>query len=484
MSFRKGAKPPRSALVLGGGFAGLSAAVHLALGGAQVTLLEKAPELGGKAGVYARDGYRFDTGPSVLTLPRVLSSVFEAAGESLPVALTPLAPLCRYHFASGRVWEVHQNVARTTAQLSRDEAKAYTGLLDLSRRLFEAAAPTFVYGPSPGPAALLRYGLRYGLRAYPGLGLERLLARYRVSPELEPFFLRFATYLGADPFRAPAVTHNVMWAEVGLGAYYPHGGIGRLVQELGTLAARLGVEVVTGAEALSLEVRDGRVIGALTASGTFGADAVVAALDLVHTHKLLGLRSSLEAREPSLSGFVLLLGLEGRSRDLRHHNIFFPRDYESEFRAIRAGRPADDPTLYLSVSAKSDPDQAPEGHENLFVMVNAPALPEGGFDWEHEASFYAELLIERLERRGLKVTPRIRLRHWLTPADFAKTGWRGSLYGHAPHGLRLALKPGQKLRGLDNLVLAGGTVHPGGGIPLAILSGKRAAEALLGRRGQ
>lgn len=483
MRFRKGAKPPESVLVLGGGFAGLSAAVHLALRGARVTLLEKAGSLGGKAAVYARDGYRFDTGPSVLTLPQVLAGVFEAAGEALPVALTALDPLCRYSFTSGRVWEVHQNVARTTAQLGKGEARAYTALLDLSRRLFEAAAPTFVYGHAPGPAALLRYGLRYGLRASPGLSLERLMARYRVSPELEPFFLRFATYLGADPFRAPAILHNVMWAEVGLGVYYPHGGIGRLVQELGTLAARLGVEVVTGAEVKELKVRDGRVTGAVTAADTFLADAVVSALDVVHTHRLLGLRSPLERREPSLSGFVLLLGLNGQSRELQHHNIFFSRDYASEFRAIRAGRPADDPTLYVAISAKSDPDQAPAGHENLFVMVNAPALPEAGFDWEHEAPAYAELLIERLERRGLKVSPRIRLRHWLTPADFAETGWRGALYGHAPHGLRLAIKPGQRLRGLENLVLAGGTVHPGGGIPLALLSGKRAAEALLGRRG-
>lgn len=479
---RAGGRAPASALVLGGGFAGLSAAVHLALGGVKVTLLEREASLGGKAGVFERDGYRFDTGPSVLTLPHVLEGVFEAAGESLPMQITPLDPLCRYRFASGRVWDVSSNVAKTTAQLSEDEARSYTALLELSKRLFTAAAPTFVYGRPPGPAALLRYGLRHGLRAFPGLSLEGLLARYRVSPELEPFFLRFATYLGADPFRVPAVALNVMWAEVGLGVYYPQGGIGRVVQELGRLAADLGVQVVTQAEVTGLVVRAGRVAEVKTPVGALQADAVVSALDLGHTHALLGLRHPLEGLEPSLSGFVLLLGIEGRSAELSHHNIFFPRDYEEEFRAIRAGKPADDPTLYLSISAQSDPDQAPEGHENWFVMANAPALPAGGFDWEHEAPYYTELLIERLERRGLKVSPRIRLRHWLTPEDFARTGWRGALYGHAPHGLRQLIKPGQRVAGLANLVLAGGTVHPGGGIPLALLSGKRAAEAVLGRR--
>lgn len=470
---------PETALVLGAGFAGLSAAVHLALAGVKVTLLERGREVGGKAGEFSCDGYRFDTGPSVLTLPHVLEEVFGAAGEALPFAYKPLEPLCRYRFSSGRVWEVYQDVTRTVAQLDAAEAAAYRRLLNEAQRLYEAAAPTFVYGETPGLGQLARYGLRYGLRAHPGKRLDGLVRRYGVNSELEPFFLRFATYLGADPYRAPAVLHNVMWAELGLGVYYPEGGIKRVVRELAALAERLGVEIVTDATVTRLLERGGRVTQVETSRGALRADTVVSALDVVHTHRLLGRRTRLERREPSLSGFVLLLGVAGVS-SLRHHNIFFPEDYRAEFGAIGAGRPAEDPTLYVAISSKSDPAHAPPGHENWFVMANAPALPaRGGFSWRHEAASYAERLIDGLERRGLKLSGRIRLRHLLTPEHLALTGWRGSIYGYAPHSLAAAIKPGQRLRGIANLVLAGGTVHPGGGIPLALLSGKRAAELAL-----
>ena len=471
----KGEREKRKVLVLGGGFAGLSAAIYAALAGCEVTLLERFPTLGGKAGRFERDGFRFDTGPSVFTLPQVVRDIFEAAGEPLPFELKPLDLLCRYRYPSGRVWDVYQDVDKTTAQLSREETEVYRNLLNEARKLYEAAAPAFVFGRSPTPFDLARYGLRHGLQAHPTKTLAQLVKSFGATGELEQFFLRFATYFGADPYRAPAVLHNIAWVELGLGVNYPVGGIYAVVEGLEALAKRLGVRVCTGVEVERLEHHNNHLTSVQTSAGEFKADAVISSLDVVRTHQLLGKKTRLETVEPSLSGFVLLLGIAGETPELAHHTISFSNDYPAEFRAVREGKFPDDPTLYFNVSSKTEPGDAPEGCENWFVMANAPAL---GGELDEEA--YAEEVLGVLERRGLLTRDRIKFMHVLGPRHLSQFAHRGSIYGTAPYSLLTTLRPKQTVRGVDNLFLAGGTVHPGGGIPLALLSGRGAAELALG----
>ncbi|MDZ7703878.1 MAG: phytoene desaturase family protein [Trueperaceae bacterium] len=467
------------AFVLGGGFAGLSAAIHLAAKGRDVTLVEQQDDLGGKAGEVTVDGYRFDTGPSVFTLPEVLAELFAVAGREVPVGLEPLTPLCRYVYPSGRVWDVYNDVDKTTAPLSDTDARAYRALLAEAKKLYEAAAPTFLFGPAPGLLDLARYGLRYGLQAHPTRTLPQLIDRFSASEELKRFFLRFATYFGADPYRAPAVLHNIAWVELGKGVYYPKGGIKAVVNALHSLACELGVEVRTGVRVTGFDQQGRRVRTVKTDQDDIDVaadDVVVSSLDVVRTHTLLGRRTKLEGLEPSLSGFVLLLGLEGTTDSLAHHNIFFPDDYPAEFADVRAGRLPHDPTLYLSISSRSNPSDAPPGHENWFVLANAPAFrPSEQLSPDQEAA-YAEHLIDRLEARGLNVRPRLRVQRVLPPRHLATLAHRGSIYGVAPHSLTQTIRPSQTVRGLNNLVLAGGSVHPGGGIPLALLSGRHAAD--------
>ncbi len=468
--------PPGTALVLGGGFAGLAAAIHLALAGCEVTLLEQAPGLGGKAGEVRENGYRFDTGPSVFTLPHVVADLFAAAGEDVPFELRPLEPLCRYLYPSGRVWDVYQDIEKTTAQLSRKEAETYRALLTAARGLFEASAPVFVYGESPSLLDMARYGLRHGLAARPFKTLEGLVDAYDAPPDLKQFFLRFATYFGADPYRAPAVLHNIAWVELGLGVSYPAGGIHAVVAGLGALATRLGVKVCTGVRVERLEARNNLLDTVYTSAGAFQGDVVVSSLDIVRTHQLLGKTTRLGRLEPSLSGFVMLLGVTGATPGLAHHSVSFSGDYPAEFRALREGRFIDDPTLYLYVSSKLQSQDAPRGGENLFVMANAPALSPGK---TLDEDCYAEHLSEVLERRGFGVRDRLVVRHTLGPRHLAGLAHRGSIYGAATHSLLRALRPGPRVKGVNNLVLAGGSVHPGGGIPLALLSGKNAARLAL-----
>ena len=503
---------PRVAVV-GGGLAGLSAALRLASRGVEVVLFERGAQLGGKARELRLDGYRFDTGPTVVTLPEVLARTFTEVGAS-PPAMTALDPLTRYRLPSGRSWDVHRDVQRTLAGLPAGQRGAYADLLDEARRLYEGAAPTFVHGPKPGAAALLAYALAHGRRAHPFSTLARRVRRAGANADLEAFFLRFATYAGADPYRAPAVLLNIAWAELGPGAVHLSGGVAGLVRALAAEARARGARLHTGAGVEGLVVDGGRVRAVRTAGGALEVDAVVSAADRVVSHRLVGRRVPRARAAASSSGFVLLLGVEGSERDAAHHTVLFGRHYAREFAALRAGLLPEDPTLYLSVSARSDAGDAPEGHENWFVMVNAPPLPgpssadrlqdplaaalpggmrsdrprppgvpalrdiDGAAATPGEAAYAAHVLDALVTRAGFR---RERLRVWrlVGPRQLAATGYRGSIYGPAPNGLLGALRPAPRVRGVANLMLAGGTVHPGGGIPLVLLSGRRAADDVL-----
>ena len=474
-------KAANTALVLGGGFAGLSAALSLALDGVQVTLLEQLGEVGGKAGEFAQEGFRFDLGPSVWTLPELVTDLFRQAGET-PPEFVPLSPLCRYLYPSGRVWDVSLDPEKTTAQLSEQEASVYLRLVAEARTLYEAAAPTFLFGQSPGLKELMRYGMAGGLRAHPGKRLPALLRHFGAAGDLETFFLRFATYFGADPYRATAVLHNIAWVELGKGVFYPVGGIKGVVRQLRELAQRLGVKICTGVTVERLRTSAGRVTQVETDAGVFSAEVVVSSLDLIRTYRLLGRKATAEGLEPSLSGFVLLLGLDGKTPGLTHHNISFPNDYRAEFAAVGRGELPADPTLYVSISSRTETGDAPPGCENWFVLANAPALSEKRpMDWDVTGPRYAEHLLGVLARRGLDVRGRVRVQQMFTPAYLGRLAHRGAIYGAAPHSLLQTLRPKQTVRGVRNLVLAGGTVHPGGGIPLALLSGKHAAELAVTR---
>lgn len=484
------------ALVLGAGFAGLAAAIELALSGAEVTVVERMGAPGGKAGEVRSDRFRFDTGPSVVTLPEVIAAPFRDAGRDVPLALRPLDPPARYRFASGRVLDVHRDVDATVAQLSTSEAHAYRTLLEEARALYESAAPTFVHGPPPGPGRLLRYGLRHGLRARPWAKLPDLLARHGARGELRDLFLRFATYFGADPFQAPAVLHNIAWVELGLGVVAPEGGVAGLVRAYETLARQLGVRLVYDASVTELRPRAGAAPEVRVqhrershervheqAHGrhhertrAYRPRRLVSTLDRDRTLQLLGRRAPGARATPSLSGLVLLMAVEGTHPNVLHHSLSMPADYAAEFRAIRHGRAPADPALYLSLTCRSEPHDAPAGSENWFVMANAPALDRDGAGIDEGA--YARRVESLLVERGWLREGEGRTLAVLGPRHLAELASRGAIYGAAPHSLTATLRPPQRLRGVRDTALAGGTVHPGGGIPLAVLSGRQAARSL------
>lgn len=444
------------AIVVGAGFGGLAAALRLRKAGLEVTVLEQFAEPGGKAVGWGG----VPTGPTVLTMPEIPQRIFAAFGQNLPT-LEPVSPLTRYVYPDGREFAPELDMERTVAQLTSEEGRDYRRLLEVARTMYQGARDTFIFGPPPGLYKLGKYGLGEGLKAQPLKTLEQLVES---GPYLTPFFLRFATYLGANPYRAPAVLHNIAWVELGLGVYHLEGGMKALATALYELARQQGIEFVFGQKVLKMQLEPQGVRAVQTDGGWHAADFYVSAADRHFTHGWLGLPVPKE--KLGVAGFAVLIKLRHKA-GLGHH-IFFPSDYRKEWREIEAGSLPTEPTLYLHTDA-----------DKAFLLVNAPSGSGLGARGS-SAEDYALTLLNRLHRSMPLDVAEFKI---MTPQDYSSTAYRGALYGRAPHGLLGALRPGWQIRGIANLVQVGGTVHPGGGVPLSMLSGWNGAQWGLRRYG-
>lgn len=486
-------------IIVGGGLGGLAAAVHLAAAGRQVLLLEKNEQLGGKAGVLEAQGYSFDTGPSLVTMPWVLRELFEVAGARLEdeLDLIHLESACRYRWPDGTVFDAYQSLPRLAEEIRRLEPADVGGFLRFmayGRRIYEAVAGPFLYEPADGIRELLSLGpalLRDPWKIDSFRTVDEAVRAFFRSPHLRQVFNRYATYNGSTPYRAPATLNVIPYVEIVGGAWHVRGGIYELVRALARLARRLGVQIRTGAavERIEVERRTARAVRLEGGERLPAADVVVNA-DPRYTYRHLldghdaGARR-LERLELSCSGFVLLLGVDRLYEGLDHHNIFFSGDYPREFAAIfDRGVPAADPTIYVCATSVTEPGHAPPGHMSLFVLVNAPAC-NPRVNWAREAAGYRDLVLAKLERAGLcGIARHVRFERVITPADFE--AWHnapgGAIYGLASNSRWTAFRrPPQRARDVDRLFFVGGGTHPGGGIPMVLLSGRAGARRVLGR---
>ena len=469
---------------MGAGVGGLAAGVRLAHAGHAVTIFEAAGAPGGKAGRVERDGFAWDSGPSLLTMPHVLRDLFAQTGAPLEeeLELLRVEPVTRYRFADGTGFDLSADLPAAMEALeawSPGAGADWTRFLGTCAGMWRASVP-FLTGPPPWPPRRPRAGdptpdPRDLLRVRPWWTLRGLARAHARDPRLRMVIERFATYAGADPRRAPAALAVAGYVEHAFGAWHPRGGLYGIVDALTRRLEALGGELRLDTPVSRILRRGRRVAGVEIASGAHAADVVIANGDATAVARdLLGRPG--KGAERSLSGFALMLGLEGRTPALVHHTICFPADYDAEFDDVfTARRPVRDPTLYASVSCATDPAEAPPDAENWFVLVNAPAEP--GHDWDA----YGDHVLERLAANGLDVRDRVRARAHRSPADLEReTGAvGGAIYGDAPHGRLGTLKrPPNAVRGVDGLWLVGGTTHPGGGLPLVMLSAQIVAGAI------
>ena len=501
-------------VVIGAGLGGLSAAARLAALGHAVTVCEQAPDIGGKLGWFSRDGFSFDTGPSLLTLPAVYRDLFLATGGPLEdvVPITPVDPVCHYRFADGVELDL-PNVsgpriaAAWDAALGGGAGADWASFMERAARIWDATREPFLETALDGPRSLVAQARRVGdVRTIaPWRSLRGLGRQYLRHPHQRTFLDRYATYTGSDPRRAPAALATVPYVEQAFGAWYVPGGLRRLGDAVADRARERGAVIRIGSEVVQVLLDDaGRARGVRLAGGEeLAADLVVANADATHLYRDLvagpgaeAARAALRRTTPSLSGVVLLLALRGRTPGLAHHTVLFPGDYDDEFDSVfgtgphrlSGPRPAPDPTVYIS--APDDPALRPgPDHESWFVLVNAPRhVAEGstdpaagrllgrprGIDWAAPglADHYADTILAVMAERGLDVRDRLLWREVRTPADLER-GTRsvgGSIYGTSSNGARSAfLRPANRSP-VPGLFLVGGSSHPGGGIPLVGLS--------------
>ncbi len=347
-------------VIIGAGIGGLSAAIHLASAGERVHVLEQNDHVGGKMGRLQAQGFTWDTGPSVITMRHVFEALFTAAGRDLEdyLSLEPVEPLTRYVYPDGIVFDATRDLPRLLAQVEAIEPRDVEGLL---RFLSHAAAlhritgDVFIYGEPP----TLRDILSVPLRDLPKVDAWRTMhqaARAHVrSPKLRQLLGRFATYVGASPYRAPAVLNTIAHVELNQGVWYPVGGIYTIAQALQRLMEELGVALTTGARVAQINVEEGRATGVTLDDGArLAARAVLVNVDVATVYTDLLPADAVPARRrrrftrmtSSGSGFVLLLGVAGEHPDLAQHNIFFSADYRREFADIfRRGIPPREATI-------------------------------------------------------------------------------------------------------------------------------------------
>lgn len=482
-----------TALVVGAGLGGLAAAIRLARTGHRVVVLEAADQPGGKAGTVTLDGVVVDTGPSMLTLPQVLDPLLAAGGLTLGTDLKLIQPepAFRYRYVDGTVLDLHHDLDATAASvasaLGPTAADEFLGFVSYAGRIWDKAAPRFVFGPAPSWRAVLSYGLPalFDLPAIDPLrSMQRAIRAQVTSEHLRMLFARFATYNGSDVRRAPATLNCIAHVELALGGYGIEGGVHALVEVLVSVARGLGVEIRLGCPVATVDLQAGRVAGLTLTDGTsLQAPVVVSNADAGWLGAALpaGTRHGLpDPPQGSMSGWNALVRA-ARKPDRPPHEVFFCTNYDQEFADLfDHTRPPVEPTLYLCAQEKSHHRTGWAHDEPVFVMVNAPCETPGAPTPDAVWDAVQETALLRARRASL-FTEEDTVVWSRTPADLAHRfpGSNGSLYGAASNDTFAAFRrPPNQLHSVPGLFLATGSAHPGGGMPLALRSGVMAADAV------
>ena len=493
--------------VIGGGLGGLASACTLAARGYEVVLFEKSTWLGGKAAQLNEAGFRFDMGPTILTIPSVLKQVFNEAGKRIEdyLTLVRLDPQWRCFFGDGNVLDLVENVdamATRVDAFAPGNGAGYRQFLDLSNRLHTISDDYFFWKSIGGIGDMIDFKAGFKPRILAdvmkmrmGRSVAGTVRKYVPDARVAQMIDHFTQYVGSSPDASPAVLCGIAHMQTAEGIWYPMGGTRAVPEALVKLGTELGVEFRTecGIEHIHTNAAGDTAVSVETESGEIIEVAgVVSNADSVRTHRELlnghagKAKKKFEARrkyEPACSGVVLYLGLKKAYDHLLHHNFVFSRDPEEEFDAIyHQGEPAPDPTCYIASTTRTEPDTAPPGGDALYVLVHTPYL-RPHHDWSNMLPDYRRVILNKLKTTGAMpdIEERITYESHLTPQDIHDR-YRvldGAIYGLASHGKWLgAFKPANRSPDIKGLYFAGGAAHPGPGMPMVLMSGWIAADTL------
>ena len=484
--------PTDHVVVVGAGLAGLSAALRLAGAGRKVTVLERASVPGGRNGLLNKDGYAFDTGPSVLTMPSLIQDAFSCVGEDMKdwLELTPVKPLYRAFYHDGSIIDVHANTQEMEEEIARtvspEEALGYRRYVDFVTKLYKYEMNDFIDRNIDSPLNLLTPNLARLIALGGFRKLSPKVNQFMKDPRLQKVYSFQAMYAGVSPQQALAIYAVIAYMDSVNGVFFPKGGMHAVPRALAAAAQKHGVVFKYNTTVTNVEVSNGRAKAVITESGErYECDAVILNPDLpVAYRELLGKSPvSIKRLKYSPSCVTLLIGSSKKYDFAAHHNIHFGHSWDGVFdELIKKKQLMSDPSILVTIPTHDDPNLAPPGKHSYYVLFPTPNL-DSNIDWTTQAGPYRDQMIKTIEERGYTgFGDSIETEVMTTPLDWKNQGMEmGAPFASAHTFFQTGpFRPRNMAQGIENVVFAGSGTQPGVGVPMVLISGRLAAERIVG----
>ena len=484
--------PTDHVVIVGAGLAGLSAALRLAGAGRKVTVLERESVPGGRNGLLKKDGYSFDTGPSVLTMPSLINDAFNCVGEDMKdwLELTPLTPLYRAFYADGSQLDVHANTGEMEAEIAKhissEEAAGYRRYVDFVTKLYKYEMNDFIDRNIDSPLNLLTPNLARLIALGGFRRLSPKVNQFMKDPRLQKVYSFQAMYAGVSPQQALAIYAVIAYMDSVNGVFFPKGGMHAVPRALAAAAEKHGVVFKYNTTVTNVEVSNGRAKAVITEAGErYECDAVILNPDLpVAYRELLGKSPvTIKRLKYSPSCVTLLVGSSKKYDFAAHHNIHFGHSWDGVFdELIKKKQLMSDPSILVTVPTHDDPDLAPAGKHSYYILFPTPNL-DSDIDWNKQAGPYRDQMIKTIEERGYTgFGDSIETEVMTTPLDWKNQGMEmGAPFASAHTFFQTGpFRPRNMAQGIENVVFAGSGTQPGVGVPMVLISGRLAAERIVG----
>lgn len=482
----------RKACVIGAGIGGIATALRLNKEGWKVTVFDSNSGPGGKINQINRNGFRFDTGPSLFTLPHLVEQLFELYGANTNeyFSYDKLDNITKYFYEDRteiNAWQDPSEFAMEIEDKTNEPGVNIIRYLHHARKLYQLTANTFIFQPFAISGIFKKDFLKAGMN-FKKLNALKTMHQvnelYFSDPRVIQLFDRYATYNGSNPYRTPGTLSVISHLEHNTGAYFPKQGMYQIVQSLCDFSKQNGVQFSFNDNVEEIITKYNTAKGVKANSGTYNCHAVISNSDVITTYDKLLINKKIPKKiirqESSSSALIFYWGINGTHHNLDVHNILFSKNYQEEFKQLFNHKNIyEDPTVYIFISSKAVETDAPAGKENWFVMVNAPANYDQ--QWDHLISRARQNIIDKINRMlNIDIESKTEFEEILDPRLIEEStgSFRGALYGSSSNNRFSAFQRHPNKSGIRNLYFAGGSVHPGGGIPLCLASASITAHAI------
>lgn len=488
----------KSVAVIGSGVGGLASAIRLKNSGYDVTIFEKNSYPGGKLSEVEKDGFRFDAGPSLLTLPELIDELFIISNKNPRdyINFKKLDSSCKYFYEDGTIINAYNDINKFASEIENntiDTKKSVFNYLQKSADIYNLTANVFIFKSLHRISNFFNKDVLNGVLNIGKVDVFRTMNQANKNifkdPKTIQLFNRYATYNGSNPYKAPATLNVISHLEHNMGAYTSDGGMYSVVKSLTKLSKDIGIKIEYNSNIEKVIIQNNKAKSLLINGEQKNFDIFVNNMDVINSYKSilkdLSPPKHLLKQEGSSSALIFYWGIKGNFFDLDVHNILFSKDYKKEFSYLFDEHEIyKDPTVYIYISSKFNKNDAPKDHENWFVMINVPY--NSGQDWDHLIKTSKKNIINKINKiLKINIEDHIVNENVLDPRliESKTSSYRGSLYGISSNNKYAAfLRHPNFLKNIENLYFCGGSVHPGGGIPLALASAKIVSESLKVRK--